>query len=99
MEIFKIRSKKTGLYSGGRRYPSWTKTGKAWTSDAKLLGHLYMFTDYKGNVSIPEDWEIVTFTVVELGNDSAKEAMTKYLEAMKVYKEELKSAKKATPNE
>jgi hypothetical protein len=56
MIFFKIRNKKTGLYSKGGtdmlvsedpRYPSrhWNKVGKTWTTRRALGGHLAQYVD------------------------------------------------------
>lgn len=64
MSVYKIRSKKTGLYSQGGAGPiGWSKVGKAWSSLAALKSHL---TLYRGELSgrsrkIPNDWEVVVF--------------------------------------
>lgn len=74
MVIYKIRHKKTGLYrlAGGGCPGSWSKTGKAWGSIAQVKGHMNLLrpdTDYPFPKEC-EDWEVVTFTLVEEGTKS-----------------------------
>lgn len=39
-QFFKIRDKKTGLFSGGGTNPHWSKRGKTWTSKQALSAHI-----------------------------------------------------------
>jgi hypothetical protein len=38
--VFKIRNNRTGKYSTGGQYPSWSKVGKIWKSENDLNKHL-----------------------------------------------------------
>lgn len=40
MLVFRVKNLRTGLYSTGGGYPSWTKRGKLWTSKGALKNHL-----------------------------------------------------------
>jgi hypothetical protein len=67
-KIYKIRDKRTGLYSMGGTGPGWSKKGKEWKTLAHVMAHLSQFyqTYYRQKVSIltiPDDWEIIEFTV------------------------------------
>jgi hypothetical protein len=72
MKIYKIRNKKTGLFSmGGGQTPYhsrlWSKQGKSWNTLNHVKLHL------KGIWNIPgckpqfpmDDWQIVEFTITE----------------------------------
>lgn len=41
INIYKIRDKKTGLFSRGGSNPSWTKGGKTWTNIGHVKNHLH----------------------------------------------------------
>lgn len=71
-KLFQIRSKTTGLFSGGTGTPTFTKKGKIWKGMGPLKSHLRLFCgmllkDANGNYvkpyklvnQIPEDWEVV----------------------------------------
>ena len=70
--IYKIKDKKTGLYShgsvNGYDYPNfksvserikWSRKGKEWTSEKLVKDHLLKCIGYGG---IPSSWEIMEFT-------------------------------------
>jgi hypothetical protein len=69
---YKIRDRRTGLYSKGGDTPSWSKTGKTWTTMGGLMNHLGYFRknyynwDGKPDTEeflIPETWELVEIEV------------------------------------
>jgi hypothetical protein len=45
-EVYKIRSKKTGLYSLGGATPQWSKHGKTWMGLGPLKNHLNVLKEY-----------------------------------------------------
>jgi len=57
-EMFKIRHKKTGMFSNGGENPTWSKNGKTWEGIGPLRLHLRQFkhTDQK-----LKDWEVVRY--------------------------------------
>ena len=73
-KVFKIRSKKTGLFSLGTMRPKWSKHGKVWTSMSAINKHLNIYntggggylsgnklsTEYADNEA-----EIVGFELIE----------------------------------
>lgn len=66
--IYKIRHKKTGLFSGGGSCPRWAKKGKAWSSIAYVKSHLACvdqprYPMFRGGHPYA-DAEIVTFEMV-----------------------------------
>lgn len=64
--VYKIRNKRTGLFSAGGTEPKWTKLGKAWSGRGPLLSHLAQFRtgSWRGKViAIPSEWEVVPFLV------------------------------------
>ena len=75
-QFYKIRNKKTGLYSKGStdvvysyNSSSWSKTGKTWDTLGKLRSHLTMVREAMKRISSHasfDDWEIVTYEVNEL---------------------------------
>lgn len=58
--VFKIRDRATGLYKGRGKYGSWSKTGHAWTTAARVSGHLAMYGE------VPANWEIVHLRTEEV---------------------------------
>lgn len=68
MRMFKVRNKKTGLFSTGGSWPGWKKAaGKIW-SDKTIRGHLSMFfkADRDKYHSDPSDWEVVEYEMKEV---------------------------------
>lgn len=72
MTVYRIRHKKTGLWSKGGYWPRWSNKGKVWRSSSSLGGHLAMFYrwDHDGSRTYayePEvkDWEIVEYIIQE----------------------------------
>ncbi|GJQ43958.1 MAG: hypothetical protein JETCAE03_34560 [Ignavibacteriaceae bacterium] len=78
--VYKIRHKKTGLFSTGGMSPKWTTKGKTWSAFNHIKTHLRQFTRYTtenkddGIMStkvsfdknlIPKDWEVVKIKIVE----------------------------------
>jgi hypothetical protein len=45
MKIYKIRNKKTGLFSTGTMEPKWNNNGKVWRKRSHMLSHLTQFRD------------------------------------------------------
>ena len=45
MEIYKIKNMKTGLYSRGGFYPTYSKSGKIWKRKCDLSNHLTLAAD------------------------------------------------------
>ena len=61
---YKIRNKKTGLYStGGHAYEdkNFNKVGKTWKNLGHVKSHLGMYDSNRIT-----DWEVVTFALVEV---------------------------------
>jgi hypothetical protein len=67
MFIYKIRNKRTGLFSSGGSYPRWTKKGKVW----RQLSHVRQHLDhverglYRRRLYIDDPSEIVEYAIVE----------------------------------
>lgn len=60
---YKIRNKKTGLFSkGGHAYGdlNFDETGKIWKTIGHVKNHLNMYDNRRTT-----DWEVVTFSLVE----------------------------------
>lgn len=90
-KVYKIRNKKTGLYSNGRSYVSWSKDGKEWKTLAPVSNHLASYTkngkygnaywNDKGGTPI-EDVEIVQFTRSVSTIESKVDRGDEYLKAV-----------------
>lgn len=65
MKYYKIRNKKTGLYSTGGKFPDWTKNGKSWSTLGHIAAHLSQHVGERHQNSIYANCEIVTFAIVE----------------------------------
>lgn len=76
--VFKIRSKKTGLFSKGGSSPSewtWSKTGKVWKTIGQLRCHLAQHGSYASHGSfgsqnpcqeyLDNEAEVVEYEIVE----------------------------------
>lgn len=64
MIYYKVRSKKTGLFSKGAG-GVWDKTGKVWVTLGKLRSFITVqMNRYSGRPDF-NDWEIVEFEVLE----------------------------------
>ena len=60
--VYKIRDRKTGLYSRGGVNPQWSKQGKTWNSLGALKNHMNSWSlMYLGTTSDKprEEWEVV----------------------------------------
>tara|TARA_Y100000296_G_C4951946_1_gene146651 strand:- start:61 stop:318 length:258 start_codon:yes stop_codon:yes gene_type:complete len=66
--VYKIRDKRTGLFSSGGYYPYWDKYGKIWKQEAHVKSHLTMYTNcfYGRKVLEIENWEIVPYSLEAL---------------------------------
>lgn len=66
--VYKVRNKKTGLFSTGGTSPKWKPIGKIWTSLSAVKIHLSQFKTwswekqkYVKDGLVSEDWEILEF--------------------------------------
>lgn len=72
MKVYKIRNKKTGLFSKGGVYKLFDEKGKIWQTAGTARSHLAMFQDRDwrtGKSSYPafvKDLEVVEFELVEV---------------------------------
>jgi hypothetical protein len=67
--VYRIRSRKTGLYSTGTSTPNWNKTGKIWRTKSALGNHLALGHQYNQvlqSIYAREDAEIVTCQLTEV---------------------------------
>ena len=69
-KIYRIRHKKTGLFSTGGTEVSadgqkfgWTKKGKVWTGIGPLRNHLNQYVNTRA--SRLADWEVIEYELVE----------------------------------
>ena len=64
--VYKIRDKKSGLYSVGGTYISFTEKGKIWIGKQNLMRHLGLFElDYYKKYNRYQNCEVVAFAMVE----------------------------------
>lgn len=77
LKVYKIRDLKTGLFSSGGSYPTWSKNGKIWTTLGKCKSHLSMFkSDWGAKLGFPSPfWEVVEFELVETGDNCTAAAL------------------------
>ena len=70
---YKIRNKITGLFSCGEANPRFTKSGKVWSQKGHVKSHLtnYAISWYGEKRTIPEEWEVVLLTYVNLTQTSS----------------------------
>jgi len=68
MKMYKIRDIKTGLFSSGGMYPSWSKNGKIWSTLGKMSSHLKYFDENKVLF-----WEAVEYDAIESGTFAVRE--------------------------
>jgi hypothetical protein len=67
-KVYKIRSKKTGLFSTGGSSPRWSKKGKIWAGSGPLNNHLNVIKEYGGYGKIVydrEEAELVEYELIE----------------------------------
>ena len=69
--FFKIRHKKTGLYSKGGAYVNaegnnsfWNKAGKTWDTLGKLRAHITSHMNKYYGATDMTDWEVIEFKCV-----------------------------------
>lgn len=65
MIIYKVRSKKTGLYSKGGMTPTFSKIGKIWKNIGHLRNHFNVLDAYGRNLYRKHEVEIVELEIVE----------------------------------
>ena len=64
-KLWKIRNKKTGLFSNGGKTPKFTKNGKIWTCKGHLRLHLHQFSEYELQ-KVYKDCEVVSYGMEEI---------------------------------
>lgn len=64
-KLWKIRNKKTGLFSNGGKVPKFTKNGKLWSCKGHLRLHLKQFSEYELQ-KIYKDCEVVAYSMEEI---------------------------------
>lgn len=78
MRIYKLRNK-DGLFSSGGSSPVFTEKGKMWHGIGHVKLHLNSLLKYEWRYkTIPEDWEIVAYDLVESESINAKESYESY---------------------
>jgi hypothetical protein len=77
MKIYKIRDKKTKLYSTGGYGAGFNESGKTWKSakDAVLAIKLYCRGQYPGEKKKTPEWEVVEFDIKETNATAAKKLL------------------------
>ena len=76
--MFKIRDRKTGLFSRGGCWPKWSKRGKVWS----CVGHVTSsLLNYTAITRIPlEQLEVVEYEVIEKSTTPAPDLLQKSTE-------------------
>ena len=95
--IFKIRSKITGLYSSGGYSPKWSNHGKVWKSFGLARVSLKSYLDNnnsRNRTANESDLEIVKFELVEVSSVSATDVMKEIVKDKFSKKEKAESRKK-----
>lgn len=65
MIVYKIRNKKTGLFSTGSAWPSWSEKGKTYNKQGHITSHLSNALGYNRAKDFYKDAEIVEFELTE----------------------------------
>ncbi len=81
--FYKIRHKKTGLYSKGGSYVNaegdnifWNKTGKTWDTIGKLRSHITSHLNRYYGATDMSDWEVIEFKCVPTSVKDIHEIVT-----------------------
>lgn len=64
-KFYRIKDTKTGLYSKGGTYPTWSKNGKVWKRRADLSSHFAIVRDARRNPYASPDIVIEEITITE----------------------------------
>lgn len=64
--IFKIRSRKTGLFSAGGAWPKWNTVGKVWKRKGDLSSHFTQLGNQGRTIYLEADAEVVVCETVVL---------------------------------
>lgn len=69
-QLYKIRHRETGLYSTGGQWPSWTRSGKTWTTLGTLRSHLAQHLGDKRHRRATDmsQWQVVEIEVREVAH-------------------------------
>ena len=67
MKVYKIRDKRTGLFSTGGTSPRWTTVGKSWSCIGHVKCHLTLLQDLgrSKKFQVPEEWDVVEYVYLE----------------------------------
>lgn len=66
MFIYRIRSKKTGLYSKGGTMPSFSKNGKVWNRRSHINSHFTQLHKIGKETYIEHDVEVLEYELTEV---------------------------------
>lgn len=64
--MFKIRSRKTGLFSAGGAWPKWNTVGKVWKRKGDLSSHFTQLGNQGRTIYLEADAEVVVCETVVL---------------------------------
>ncbi len=80
--MYKIRNKKTGLWSMGGVYEDFNSVGKVWKDLNGIKATLRIWTRGNGfaKCEIPKEWEIVEIVTVEKSKQSARDFFKKSID-------------------
>ena len=65
MKLYKIRSNKTGQFSNGGSWPSFTKNGKLWKRACDVSNHFSLLSPHGRQMYKDQDVEIIEYELVE----------------------------------
>ncbi|PPD55491.1 MAG: hypothetical protein CTY12_00515 [Methylotenera sp.] len=65
MVIYRVKSRKTGLYSKGGTWPSFSKTGKIWKNIGHLRNHFNVLDSHGRRIYKEHDVEIIEIEITE----------------------------------
>lgn len=65
MVIYRVKSRKTGLYSKGGTWPSFSKTGKIWKNIGHLRNHFNVLDARGRKIYKDNDVEIIEIEITE----------------------------------
>lgn len=63
--VFKIRSKKTGLFSTGGGRPSFSKKGKQWAGLGPVKNHIHCLDSHGKSIYNREEAELVEYEIIQ----------------------------------
>ena len=82
-KVYKIRDKKTGLFSTGGMTPSWRKEGKIWSTIGFVRAHLTLHAQGTLGEGPYKDAELVPYLLEESVTEDVQDLLEEIQEIMK----------------